>query len=167
MQKFTKTLATSLTALVFLVVGLTGVFMYFHLFEQYTKDLHEILGLLFVLTALLHVVFNFKAMKQYFSNKIFIASSIAILAISSVFILNTNSDAPNPKKAIIVSVLNAPLEKAVQILGSDMDTLKVVLENNNLNFNKELSISQLAKANETSPFALIQDLLSQKSLTDG
>lgn len=59
MNKFMKRdIATSLTAFLFLVIGTTGVLMYFHLLDNYTKKMHENLGLVFVLVILFHVFFN-------------------------------------------------------------------------------------------------------------
>ena len=86
-----KDIATSLTSLVFLVVGITGVMMYFHLFTSSVKDLHEILGLLFVVAALFHVLVNFKQMKQYFSKKIFLSLAVVVTIISSGFIINSSA----------------------------------------------------------------------------
>ncbi len=163
MQKHQKTLATSLTALVFFVVGTSGVFLYFHIFERSVKELHELLGLVFVVAALFHVIFNFNAMKRYFSNKIFLASSVVVLIVSLAFIIpnSANADRPNPKLAIINTVLNAPIEDAVSILGNDMELLEEKLKNNNLILNEETTIRQLAKNNNVSPFKIV-DLILEK-----
>jgi len=66
-----RDIATSATALLFTVIGTTGVLMYFHILDNYTKQMHEILGLAFVVAILLHIMVNFKNMKKYFSKKIF------------------------------------------------------------------------------------------------
>ena len=50
-----RDIATSITTLVFLVIGTTGVLMYFHIFDKYTKEMHEIFGLVFVAAVFLHV----------------------------------------------------------------------------------------------------------------
>ena len=65
MSKFiNKDLATSLTALLFVVIGITGVIMFFHFFDKYVEDMHAILGLVFVAVVFLHVFFNFKSIKN-------------------------------------------------------------------------------------------------------
>ena len=66
-----RDIATSLTSLIFIVIGGTGVLMYFHLFDSYTKELHEIIGLFFVAVVFLHVFFNWNSMRTYFSKKVF------------------------------------------------------------------------------------------------
>lgn len=162
MKKNLKTLATSLTTLVFLVVGTSGVFLYFHIFERSVKELHEILGLVFVVAALFHVLFNFKAMKNYFTNKTFLLSTVVVVIISLSFIIpNSTNTAPNPKRVIINSVLNAPIEDAVIVLGSDMDQFELRLQKQGLMLNEEATINQLAKSNGTSPFRLI-DIITQQ-----
>lgn len=163
MKKNLKTLATSLTTLVFLVVGTSGVLMYFHLFERSVKELHEILGLLFVAAAIFHVFFNFNSMKNYFTNKIFLISTLAILVISLSFIIpNSGNTAPSPKGVIITSVLNAPIEDAIEILGSDMDQFELKLKNEGLGLEDEATINQLAKNNKTSPFRIV-DIIIKKA----
>lgn len=161
MQKNQKTLATSLTALVFLVVGSSGVLLYFHLFERSVKELHETLGLIFVIAALFHVFFNFNAMKHYFKKKIFLISTAIIVVVSASFILaNSTESKVNPKSVIITSVLNAPIEDAVQILGDDMDQFEQKLKAKGIVLKEEASINQLAKSNKTSPFKII-DIITQ------
>lgn len=92
-----RALATSFTAFLFLVIGTTGVMMYFHILDNYTKSMHEILGLVFIAIVFFHVLFNWKSMKNYFSNKIFFTAGGVISTIVLGFILTT-SNKPNPKR---------------------------------------------------------------------
>lgn len=147
-----RDIATSLTTFVFLVVGITGILMYLHLFDKYTKDLHEILGLAFVAVVIFHIIFNFKSMKQYFSKKIFFLSALIVLAISSVFIINSASSKEiNPKRVAIETLLNGNLEQVLVLFNKDTDLLKI--EGN--------SLKELSKNNQTSPFEIIE-ILSKK-----
>ena len=70
-KQLQKNIATSFTALAFLVVGISGVLMYFHIFKDYIEDLHEIIGLFFVVVVLFHVFYNFKKHESPFKNKSF------------------------------------------------------------------------------------------------
>jgi len=163
MKKNLKTLATSLTTLVFLVVGISGVFLYFHIFERSVKELHEILGLLFVAAALFHLFFNFNSMKNYFKNKIFVFSSVVIVLVSLAFIIpNSQNTAPSPKGIIIKSVLNGTIEDSVAILGSDMDQLELKLKNVGITLKDEATINQLAKSNNISAYKIV-DMITQKN----
>ncbi len=154
-----KDIATSSTTLVFLVVGITGVLMFFHLFDAYTKQMHEILGLVFVVAAIVHVFVNFKQMKQYFSKKIFLSLSAVVVAILAVFILNTQ-DGPNPKRVIFDKILDGSIEKTFVLFADDKDEILMKLENAGIKFTDQKTIAEIAKANKTSPFRII-DIISK------
>jgi len=151
---FTKDIATSLTTLVFVVMGTSGVMMYFHFMDNYVKEMHEVLGLVFVAVVFFHVFFNWKSMKKYFSKKVFLFSTIIIIAVTIGFVTNAPSGT-NPKGAIIKAVLSAPIEDSIVVLGLDMETLELKLKNANILFNDESTISQIAKANNISPFKVV------------
>lgn len=152
-----KDIATSSTTLVFLVVGITGVLMYFHLFDAYTKQMHEILGLVFVVAALIHVFVNFKQMKQYFLKKIFFVLSLVLLSVVVVFTLNVE-DGSNPKRVAIEKVLKSPIEQTFVLFSDDKDELIMKLEDKGIKFNNEKTILEIAKANDTSPFRIVSIL---------
>lgn len=161
MNKFMKRdIATSLTAFLFLIIGTTGVLMYFHLLDNYTKKMHENLGLVFVLVILFHVFFNWKAMKSYFSKKVFLYSGIIISAVALTFIL-TSKTGENPKTTLINSVLNAPLENSFVIFSESSQIAKEKLEKAGLKIDNAKSLNELAKLNKTSPFKVVS-ILSEK-----
>lgn len=159
-----KLIATSITSLVFIIISVTGVMLYFHFYGQYAKELHEVIGLLFVVAGLAHVVFNWKSMKSYFSKKIFIFMSIAILAVSLSFIIPAvaEQDGSNPKKVMIESVLNSSLELSIKILNSDMNSAMNKLKENGIVIKDYNSIKEIAKANKISPFRIVKLITSSK-----
>jgi len=57
-MKLNRNYVTPFISLVFLVVGLTGVLMFFHLFDGYTEVVHEYMGMFFVICAISHIVLN-------------------------------------------------------------------------------------------------------------
>lgn len=150
----TRDTATSLTTLGFAVVGISGVMMFFHFFDNYVKEMHEILGLVFVGIVFFHLFFNWKSMKNYFSKKVFLLSVIVAMGVVVGFVSNAPTGT-NPKGIIIQSLLNAPIEDSVSILGLDMETFQLKLKNANIIFNEETTISQIAKGNNISPFKVV------------
>jgi len=150
-------LATSLTTAIFLVVSITGVLMFFHLFGAYTEELHEILGLAFVGIALLHVFYNWKGMKRYFTKPLFKASFGIIGVISLVFILSAE-EGPNPKKQLIHAVIKAPLATSAPLFNQSETEVLKRLKDAGLDLKITTSIGAIAKHNERSPFEVI-DLL--------
>ncbi len=151
-----RNLATSLTATVFLIVGTTGVLMYFHLLDQYTKSLHEILGLLFVAAALLHIFFNWKAMQGYFGKRVFHFAAAAVIAVTVGFLANASAQSgPNPKDLLIRSVLEAPIDTALQVLKVDSKSAAEKLSAEGITMENAASLSAIAKNNKTSPFRIV------------
>lgn len=156
-----RDVATSLTTIVFFIVGLSGVMLYFKLFDSQVKELHEILGLAFVVAAVLHVFVNWKAMKNYFSKKIFISFVIVLALISGVFISNNLSAGENPKGLVLKSMIEAPINSSLQVLNVDYDKAMNKLKNGNITNVDGNSILAIAKANKTSPFKIIAIITSK------
>lgn len=155
-----KNIATSLTALAFLVVGVSGVLMYFHLFKEYTEELHEIIGLFFVVIVLVHVFYNFKSMKAHFKTKAFWIGAILITTISLTFILNTK-EGNNPKQAIMTLLLNAPITNSVKIFDTNISHVENKLESEGIEIHMNDSIDSIAKRYKVSPFHVVE-LINQK-----
>ena len=155
-----RDLATSLTTFTFLVMGVSGIMMFFHFFDDYVKELHEILGLFFVAVVLFHVFYNFKSMKNYFTKKIFAFSALAISIVSLVFILNT-PDGENPKRAIIMSMLDANIESSVSILKKDIVDVKNRLELKGITIKENDTIKSVAQNNKMSPFELVGIIIEE------
>lgn len=151
-----RQLATSLTALVFVVIAITGVLLYFKLLEQYVKELHEIIGLLFVAAAAVHVYFNWKSMKNYFSKKVFIYSSVIVVMISLGFIgAALNEGGENPKLVVINSMFKAPLEATTQVLSTNKTDAIAKLQKSGIVVGENNSIEEIAQANKTSPWRIV------------
>jgi hypothetical protein len=93
-------------------------------------------------------------MKNYFSKKVFLLSVIVAMGVVVGFVSNAPTGT-NPKGIIIQSLLNAPIEDSVSILGLDMETFQLKLKNANIIFNEETTISQIAKGNNISPFKVV------------
>lgn len=156
-----RDIATSFTTLIFLVIAISGVMMFFHFNDMLVKDLHEILGLLFVFAAFLHVIMNWKSMKNYFSKKIFISASILILAISTLFIFQSSDKGDNPKMVMMQKVLNAPISNSFTLLNGSYENAIKKLESQNIHITNNKTIKSLAKANQTSPFKIISIITSK------
>ncbi len=152
-----RDIATSLTTLVFLVIGTTGVMMYFHILDKYTKDMHEIFGLVFVGAVLLHVFFNFKSMKQYFQKKTFYIISIITLITAVLFIINAPED-KNPKRLILTTVINTTIDKSFPLFVKDIDLATIKLKEAGIKIDGAKTIREISMINNKSPFEIIRIL---------
>lgn len=153
-----KILATSLTTALFLVIGISGIMMFFHFFDSNVKELHEILGLAFIGAVIFHLFYNWKSMKSYFNKKTFFISLVLTAIISFGFVLQSGQEGENPKRVIINSILNAPIEKSFSILNLEYNTAIKKLENKSIFISENSSIETIAKENQMSPFKIISIL---------
>lgn len=153
--------ATSFTTLMFLVIGISGVMMFFHFYDKYVKELHEILGLVFVAAALFHVLANWKAMKNYFSKKVFLFAIAVTLVVSGGFVVKSLSQGENPKGVMMGRVLNGPSAITFQLLNGDYNKAVEKLKAQNIIVGEGKSINEIAKENKTSPFRIV-DIVSSK-----
>jgi hypothetical protein len=153
--------ATSFTTLMFLVIGISGVMMFFHFYDKYVKELHEILGLVFVAAALFHVIANWKAMKNYFSKKVFLFAITTTIVVSSVFVINSLGKGENPKGVMMGRVLNGPSAITFQLLNGDYNKAVEKLKAQNIIVGEGKSISEIAKENKTSPFKIVSIVSSK------
>lgn len=151
-----RDIATSITTFTFIIISITGIMMFFHVLDQYTKQMHEILGLLFVLVAVFHIFFNWKAMKNYFKKKTFMFAAVLTLFISSIFIFNSSDKGEHPGHFIINSVVNAPLHQAVSILGKNMEQVNKKLEESGLIIANLSSIKEISEKNNKNTFQIIE-----------
>jgi len=158
-----REIATSSTATVFTVIAVTGVMLFFHLFESNIKELHEVLGVVFVVAALAHITVNWRPMRNYFAKKSFIAIATLTALVAAGFIaptLSPTSKGENPKKVLIVSMLHAPIEHSFAILAGDSQSANAKLEAAQIKVEGS-SIDAIAKANQTSPYKIVS-ILSAK-----
>lgn len=65
------------TAITFLAVSVSGVFLLFHFKLAGMYQIHQWGGLLFIAAGVLHVVFNWRAFASYFNGKKAIAGAVA------------------------------------------------------------------------------------------
>ena len=161
MKKFINLqFATSATALLFLVIGTSGVMMYFHFYDKYVKEMHEVLGLVFVGAVLLHVTAHKNNLKGYVKKPLFQFLSVVVLIAAVLFVADVK-DGPNPKKVIINSVLDAPLQNSITVFQADRQNVEKKLTEQGFKVDFSKSIRELAKEKNTSPYRVV-DLITQK-----
>lgn len=150
-MKKLKNYATPLTSLVFLVIAFSGVMLYFKIYESYVKELHEVLGLVFVAVAILHIIANWTLMKKYFTKRAFIFCAILVVCVSSIFVVEAQSKSSiNPKMYIIKKVINMPFDKSNALN---------IMKKKSIKIDTKKSIELIAKENKTSPFKILSYML--------
>jgi len=112
----------------FLVVGITGLLMFFHLLEGYTEVVHKVLGLFFVVCAIFHIILNWKGLKFHFKKGIFLPSLFSVLAVSAILII-TEIMYPPVDLQIMGRIVKAPVKDAFRALNIDYTKASEKLKN--------------------------------------
>lgn len=121
--------ATPLTMGAFLLSGLTGILMFFHLDSGLNKPAHEWLGWAMIGGVLLHASVNWASFKRYFgqkSGRVILAGFTVITAAS--FIPLGQEGGPNSQRKIGEAVMNAPLSTVAQLARKQPETLLADLQ---------------------------------------
>lgn len=108
---------TPFISLIFLVVGLSGLLMFFHLFDGYTEVVHEFLGVFFLVCAIFHILINWKALRMHFKKGVFIPAALAVVVISIIFIVQQRLN-PKVDTVLLDRIIKAPVGdvfKALQV----------------------------------------------------
>ncbi|MBF0443797.1 MAG: DUF4405 domain-containing protein [Oligoflexales bacterium] len=82
---FKRSWVSLLTALFFVIVSTSGIIMLFHIKAGGVKELHEVIGVLFAVFGVIHLIFNWKALLSYLKSPrplaVFILAAILCVAI--------------------------------------------------------------------------------------
>lgn len=116
-MKLNRNYVTPFISLIFLVIGITGMLMFFHLFDGYTEVVHEFLGLFFVVCAVFHIILNWKALKIHFKRGVFLPAALAVAVISALFIVQQHYH-PKVDTIVLNRIVKAPVDdvfKALQV----------------------------------------------------
>ncbi|MBI5540755.1 MAG: DUF4405 domain-containing protein [Bacteroidia bacterium] len=154
-MKIKRNFVTPYLTFVFLVVGFSGILMFFHLFDDYTKVVHELLGLTFVLFSALHIIINWTSLKSHFRKKIFITSGVVVLLISVAFIILEKVHGNN-ERIVIEKLVKAPISSSFTVLNVDYNKAKIILKNNNITIGDSKTIEEICVRNQKSSNEIIE-----------
>lgn len=158
-MKLNRNYVTPFISLVFLVVGLSGLLMFFHLFDGYTEVVHEILGVFFIICAIFHIILNWKALRIHFKRGVFIPALLGVLAISVTLIVG-ESIYPPVDTIIINKIVKAPINDAFKALEVDYSEACKRLETNGISIEGATTIEAIWINNNADPEKVI-DLIME------
>jgi len=149
-MKLSRSFITPLITIIFLAVALSGLLMFFHIFDGYTEVVHEILGVIFVVFSVLHVILNWKALKIHFKKRVFILSTI-VVAVISILLVIQQQKSPKFDTILIERITNAPIEDVLKVLQVDSIVVVKRLEENGISFIEGASMEEIWINNKVSP----------------
>jgi hypothetical protein len=119
---------TPLTTGTFVVVGSTGVALFFHANTSLGKVLHEWLGWLLVVAAILHVVINWNALLGHLKRLggRVIVGVFSLVLIVALVPVNSGKRGANPNEAmrgVLSAISQTPLKELTSLAGRDAENV--------------------------------------------
>jgi hypothetical protein len=141
---------------IFLIVGISGILMFFHLLDDYTNVVHEFLGLTFACFAILHVITNWKSIENYGKKrKLFLPSVIILFASISLIVIAKLKG--NLERELLERMIQAPVCYSFKTLKIDYYQAKEIFRKHNIVLKDSLqSIQEIGTANKKSPEDIIE-----------
>lgn len=159
-MKITRKYVTPFLSLVFLVVGFSGLLMFFHLADGYLEVVHEVLGLFFVLCAIFHIVLNWKALKIHFGKGVFLPALFAVAVISVLLILEERRNPPIDL-AMMDKLVRAPVNDTFRALQVDSARVVKRLGENGLSLDGAETLEDIWVKNRADPEEVINIVLGR------
>lgn len=157
-MKINRNWVTPFLTLVFVSVGASGVLMFFHLADGFTEVLHEVLGLAFVIFASLHVVLNWKSIRNYFGKRNFAIAAVAV-AISSVGLIVIERVKLPVDLIVLERIAKAPISDSFRVLEIDRGRAAAVLSKKGIELDGAETIEDIWVRNNSSPEEVVETLI--------
>lgn len=148
-MKLNRNYITPFISLAFLAVGVSGILMFFHLFDGYTEVVHEMLGFFFIISAICHILINWKALKIHFKKGVFIPATIAITIISALLIYQQINH-PKVDTILLEHIIAAPIDDVFNVLQVDRSEAIKRLEVKGISIEGATTIQEIWMNNDAS-----------------
>jgi hypothetical protein len=149
--------ATQATLALSLVVGITGVMMFYRLFKAEVQGMHEWLGMGFVVVAILHALRHRRGLphmlKQTRTQVLLGAAALA----AAGFIVLAPPKQGNPTRELVKLATQAPLAQLAPLVGATPEELA-----GRLGATPDLSLAAIAKAQGKEPMAVLAAALRKQ-----
>lgn len=162
-----KKYSTPLTAATAIVVCVTGVMMFFHLYKGEVQAMHEWLGMGFVVAAVLHLLRHRRPLVLMLKQSRTHILLVLTLLISLAFLYPSSEQQPNPMRSTISAVLRAPIKDLAPVVGVTTEELTARLSDAGVQTSSpDDSLQSLAKTGQTDPMKLLSAAMSPRSPAD-
>jgi amino acid transporter len=157
-MKLHRKYITPFISLLFAVLAITGIFMLFHFCDGYTEVAHELIGVGFVVAAILHSILNWNGLKIHFIKQVFMPAAIAVAVLTLFFIYLERKQLPLDS-VIVEKTFKAPLKESCKILNIDYSIAIQKLEKKGYKISDIRTLEDIWKKNDTDPQEVIELLM--------
>jgi hypothetical protein len=148
--------ATPTTAVLSVVVGVTGTILFFHLAKGATETIHEWLGMAFALAAILHVVRHRVSFAQLLKQThMRVMAAVLALGVASFVVLAPAKPPGNPMIRLALAAHQAPIAQLAPAIGNTPDQVLARLRRAGIDGRPEDSLASLAAAHGMEPMKMI------------
>ena len=157
-MKIKREFVTPYITFLFLLLGLSGIFMFIHVLDDYTQIVHEVLGLAFVIFSVLHIIINWKSLKIHFKKKMFVTSAIVVLLLSVGLIILDKLHV-DEERGIMEKLSNAPISNVFSVLDIEYNKAEIILKNHNIIIAGSNTIEDVSRKNQKSPKDILEIII--------
>ncbi len=154
-MKIKREFITPYITFLFLVLGLSGILMFLHVFDDYTQIVHESIGLAFVIFSILHIIINWTSLKIHFKKRVFITSAIVVLLLSVGLVIYGKIHV-NEERIIKEKLFKAPISIVFSILDIEYDKAEIILKNQNIIIAGSNNLEEVCRKNKKSPDEILE-----------
>lgn len=163
-----KKYSTPLTAVTAIVVCVTGVMMFFHLYKGEVQAMHEWLGMGFVVAAVLHLLRHRRPLTFMMKQSRTHILLVLTLVVSLAFLYpSSGAQQVNPMRSTSEAVLRAPIKDLAPIVGVTTEELTARLADAGVAQPSPTdSLESLAKTSQAEPMKLLTAAMSPRSVDE-
>lgn len=158
-MKLSRKFVTPFITLIFLIVALTGVLMFFHIFDGYTEVAHELLGVFFTICTVFHIILNWKALKIHFKKGVFIPAAAGLTVITLLFIFQQQAN-PKVDTILLERITKAPVSDVFKVLKVDSAEAVSRLKANGISIDGSTTLEDIWLNNNAAP-GKVFDLITE------
>ena len=152
---------TPFTLGLFLISTISGLFLYFHLWTNLFREMHEILSLILLIPVVVHIWRNWPVFANYFRRRAMPMSLAVCLILAAPFVYEglSKPSGGNPAFALMMAAQKVSLTKLAPVLGLDeASALKRLRDAGFTDVAGSDTIAAIAVRAKTSPMAILAQL---------
>jgi len=164
-----RSLVTPITTALFAVVAFTGILMLLHIQSRMIKEFHELMSLLFVVAAGLHLAVNWNAFVLHLRKPLTMALGAVVVALVVLMLTSRESGSRGGRSPteVFSRIEAASLAQAAPALGASAAEPVAFLKARGLRVsNENQSIADIAKNNGKRGMEIISSLLAAGENSD-
>lgn len=155
--------ATPLTVASFLIMGVTGILMFFHLDSGLNVPLHEWAGWLMVLGVVAHLVLNWRPFTSYLKRPVARVVMVLGVVLLGLSFYPVSGDG-NPVKQVMQAMARADVSTVIALSGQDISAGLEQLAAAGLMANETMTISELTGGDRGRQMQVIDVLFADQKV---